>query len=156
MDRLEVKRDVWIDAPIERVWAAVTDPAKLTEWYAPGSRWKIPVLEEGAAVEFHHSPNAHHAGTAVTVLKATIVTLDPPREFGIRWDSDADYPEMVLTTVIRLEEENGGTRAVMSEWGYEAIPAEDREAWFDQISSGYGMSMENLKALAEGREVPHK
>lgn len=156
MDKIEVKRDIWIEAPIDRVWAAATDPAKLSEWYAPGSPWAIPELAVGKMVEFHHSPNAHHAGTGITVLRATIVSLDPPKEFSIRWDPDNDHPEMVLTTVIRLEEENGGTRATMSESGYEAIPAEEREGWFAQIESGYGMSMENLKALVEGREVPHK
>ena len=156
MEEISVERSVWIDAAIEDAWEAVTNPAKLGEWYAPGSPWKIPVLEEGAKVEFHHSPNAHHTATEVTVLKATITSLDPPHEFSLRWEPDKTYPDLVLVTTFALAEENGGTRATISESGYEAIPADEREEWLASISTGYAMSMENLKALVEGREVPHK
>jgi len=155
MEKIAVERSIWIDAPVGQVWEAVTDPGKLGEWYAPGSPWKIPLLEAGAVVEFHHSPNAHHSGSEVTVLKATIVKLDPPREISLRWEPDATYPDLVLVTTFTLIEENGGTRATIGESGYEAVPADERQAWLDSISSGYGMSMENLKALVEGREVPH-
>lgn len=156
MEKIGVERSIWIDAPIEKTWEAVTDPVKLGEWYAPGSPWKISLLEMGAGVEFHHSPNRHHSATEVTVLKATIISLDPPREFGLRWDPDATYPEMVQITTFTLTEEDGGTRATIDESGYEGIPANERQEWLDSISSGYGMSMENLKAMVEGREVPHK
>lgn len=156
MEKIGIERSIQIDAPIELVWQAVTDPTKLGEWYAPGSPWIIPELRVGAAVEFHHSPNRHHTATEVTVLRATIISLDPPREFGLRWDPDVTYPEMVQITTFTLAEEDGGTRATISESGYEGIPREERQEWLDSISSGYGMSMENLKALVEGREVPHK
>jgi uncharacterized protein YndB with AHSA1/START domain len=156
VEKIGVQRSIWIDAPIEETWQAVTDPAKLGEWYAPGSPWKIPELRLGAAVEFHHSPNRHHTATEVSVLNAAIISLEPPREFSLQWEPDKTYPDLVLVTTFRLVEENGGTRATIHESGYEGIPREERQEWLDSISSGYGMSIENLKALVEGREVPHK
>lgn len=140
----------------ENVWFAVTDAEQLDEWYAPGSPWKILELKVGKIAEFHNSPNAHHAGTEVTILKAAIEAVDPQRRFTLRWESDSGYPEVILVTSFILAEENGGTRVTISESGYENVPADERQAWLDSTGNGYAMSMENLKAMLEGREIPHR
>ncbi|WP_245809700.1 SRPBCC family protein [Cohnella massiliensis] len=57
MSQVTVMRTIWIDAPQERVWQAVTEAEQLSRWYAPGSPWEIPELREGATLYFHHSPN---------------------------------------------------------------------------------------------------
>lgn len=139
-----VVRTIWINAPEERVWQAVTNAEQLSRWYAPGSPWEIPELKEGATLYFHHSPNEHHSGTEVVTMAATIETLDPPRRFAMRW---VDEPTM-LTSFI-LASENGGTRVTISETGYET-----KEQAF-QTEEGYAMSLENLQAHIEGRSLPH-
>ncbi|HLA94259.1 MAG TPA: SRPBCC domain-containing protein [Pyrinomonadaceae bacterium] len=151
-----MERSIWIDAVVEEVWLAVTDPDRLGEWYAPGSPWKIPELKIGRIIEFHHSPNAHHSGSEVTVLKATIEAVDPHKMFSLRWEPDSSHPTVVLVTSFELLEENGGTRVTISESGYENVPANDRQSWRESTSTGYAMSMENLKALLEGSEIPHR
>jgi uncharacterized protein YndB with AHSA1/START domain len=45
---LAAERTIWIDAPRERVWRAITTPEQLNQWYAPGSTWEIPTLRMGA------------------------------------------------------------------------------------------------------------
>jgi hypothetical protein len=59
-----------------------------------------------------------------------------------------DIGEPIVTTFL-LEEENGGTSLILSESGYEsreqAKPTEE----------GYAMSLKNLKAHLEGRELPY-
>ena len=37
MEEIKVERSVWIDAPRERVWQAITDPANLPQWLLPST-----------------------------------------------------------------------------------------------------------------------
>jgi uncharacterized protein YndB with AHSA1/START domain len=141
---LSVERSIWIAAPRERAWAAVTQPEHLDRWYATYYRWEIPVLQVGATVKFLNRDND------ADLQVATIEVVDPPREFTLRWHGN---PELVTT--FRLEEENGGTRATIRESGYEAVPDNERAEWIDATGKGYTLSMENLKAHLEGRNLPH-
>jgi uncharacterized protein YndB with AHSA1/START domain len=35
MEQIKVEHTIWIDAPRERVWQAITDPANLAQWLLP-------------------------------------------------------------------------------------------------------------------------
>ena len=51
METLAIERRVLIHAPLERVWSAITEPAQLEHWYAPGCAWEIPALQPGATIK---------------------------------------------------------------------------------------------------------
>lgn len=138
---IAVERTIWIEAPRDRVWHAVTDPLQLEQWYAVGCPWEIPALEVGATVRFHN--------TDTDILSATIEVLDPPRQFTLRWQPDPTYPETALVTTFILEEEKGGTRVTINESGYESLPEDVRGKLADQAGEGYAISMESLKAHLE-------
>lgn len=146
MTAISVENSIWIDAPVERAWQAITDPALLTKWYATNYAWEIPVLEVGARVKFHNSETE--------ILDATISVLRPPEQFTLLWDAEAHHGVQLVTSFM-LEAENGGTRMTIRETGYEHVPADERQAWLDATGSGYPLSLENLKALLEGRSLPH-
>ncbi len=148
-EKIAVERSIWIDAPRERVWQAVTEPKHLNQWYATYYHWDIPALHVGATVKFYNKDN--HADMQI----ATIAIVDPPREFTVRWQPDKEYPAMTLTTTFLLEEEDGGTRATIRESGYESLPDDVRQQWLDATGGGYTMSMENLKAHVEGRNLSY-
>jgi uncharacterized protein YndB with AHSA1/START domain len=145
MEQATVERSIWIAAPRERVWQAVTDPQQLEQWYATNCKWEIPALQVGATITFYHSDT--------DILHATIEVVDPLRQFRLRWAPVEQG--IVLVTSFLLEEENGGTRATITETGYDALPKDQRQQWLDSTDAGYTMSMENLKAYLEGRLIPH-
>ena len=149
MEKIAVERSIWINAPRERVWRAVTEPGQLDQWYAAYYRWDIPALEAGAFVKFYNKDDSTDAQVAA------IEVIDPPREFTLRWGPDREYPALTLVTSFLLEEENGGTRATIRESGYELLPEGDRQKWMEAAGGGYTMSMENLSALVEGRSLPY-
>lgn len=64
--------------PIERVWAAVSDPAQLAHWF-PASVALQP--HAGGAIEFTDDP--HTAPSTGTVL-----VIDPPRRLVYTWGGD--------------------------------------------------------------------
>jgi uncharacterized protein YndB with AHSA1/START domain len=145
MEKGTVERSIWIAAPRERVWRAITDPTQLEKWYATNFKWEIPALHVGATVTFYHSD--------ADILHATIEVVDPLRQFQLGWAPVEQG--VVLVTTFLIEEENGGTRATITETGYELLPEDQRRQWIDSTAAGYTMSMENLKAHVEGRPIPH-
>jgi len=149
MEKLAVERSIWIDAPRERAWRAVTEPAQLDQWYATYYRWEIPTLQVGVTIKFYHKDNK------TDIMLATIEVVDPPRQFTLRWQPDQQYPATTLVTTFLLEEEAGGTRVTINEAGYETLPEDVRQKWVDATGEGYTMSMENLKAHLEGRSLPY-
>jgi uncharacterized protein YndB with AHSA1/START domain len=144
VEDLVVERTVWIAAPPERVWQAVTEAEQLAQWFAPGSPWEIPQLEVNTTVKFHN--------TATEILLATIQTADPPQQFALRWEPEEDGT--ILTTTFLLKEENDGTRVSIRETGFESLAADICQQRVEQTAAGYGISLENLRAYLMGEPVP--
>ena len=142
METLAVERSVLIDAPRERVWSAITDPAQLEQWYAPGCPWEIPALEPGATVKFHN--------TETDIQLATIEVVEPLREFSLRWQLDPMHTGLTLTNTFRLEPENDSTRVTISQAGYESLPDGMRQEQLDQDADAYTAIAESLKSYLEG------
>jgi uncharacterized protein YndB with AHSA1/START domain len=141
METLAVERSVLIKVPIERVWHAITDPAELGQWYAPGCPWEIPALQPGATIKFHN--------TDTDIQLATIEVLKPLREFTLRWQLDPMHAGLTLTNTFLLEPENGSTRVTVSQAGYESLPEDMRQQQLDQDADAYTAIAESLKNYLE-------
>ncbi|MBD2867511.1 SRPBCC family protein [Paenibacillus arenilitoris] len=120
---------VLINGEPEAVWEALTDPDKLAQWYAPGSPWEIPKLAEGEKATFTLMPSAHNHLTEKLPMALTIVKAVPNKEFAFRVES----ADMLVSFV--LAKESGGVGVTANTEGFE-------------------MSLANLKALVEGKEIP--
>jgi uncharacterized protein YndB with AHSA1/START domain len=139
MEKIIVERSIWIKAPRERVWRAVTDAQQIQQWW--GDYWEIPTLQVGGTVKF---------GTKDDPMLATIAVLNPPREFTIQWPPQPQYHSIAMFTRYILEEENGGTRISVSETGFEALPDDIRQQRIDSTTQGYTTVLANLKTYLEG------
>lgn len=102
MEAIAVEHSIWIAAPRERVWQAITQPEQLEQWYAVGCPWEIPSLKTGAGVKFYNTPT--------DILLANIEAVDPPGRLNLRWQPDDMYPDVALINTFLLAEENSGTR----------------------------------------------
>ncbi len=138
MTVLTVERDIWIAAPPERVWQAITQGEMLERWW--GDQWRIPELRVGAAIQFGHEGDW---------MTAMITTVDPPRQFALEWPPQAGYHSIAMTTAFSLTAEQGGTRLHVRETGFEALPDDIRQTRFDQTTKGYETVLASLKHLLE-------
>lgn len=77
---------VLIDSDKETVWNAITDEDKLSQWYAPGSPWKIPNLTVGKKVTFMLMPSVHNSLTEKFPMSLTIENVKPYQEFSLCLD----------------------------------------------------------------------
>ena len=137
MRKITIERSIWIAAPRERVWQAVTDPAQIAQWFAPGT-------------SFSQNGNTICVCIGEREIEVAVIELvDPPRQITTR-----HLPDRLITTTYTLEEENGGTRFTVTETGFEALPEDARKERFAQNSKGWEMALENLKAYIDGRNLP--
>ena len=137
-----VKRDIWIAAPRERVWQAVTNAEMIMKWW--GDTWIINALKVGGGIEF---------GRPGDMIHATIAVLDPPRQFSIHWPWQEQYQAENAYTIFDLAEENNGTRVTVTETGYEALSGEERQERLNRTGQGYTTVLANLKAYVDGSKA---
>jgi uncharacterized protein YndB with AHSA1/START domain len=140
MEPLAVERSVWIAATRERVWRAITDANQINQWWGGDDHWEIPALQVGATITFGHGDDR---------MIATLAVVDPPRQLTINWPPQPQYHAVAMSTSYRLDEEEGGTRVVVIETGFEALPDDIRAQRFDSTAQGYETVLADLKAYVE-------
>lgn len=140
MEKIVVENTVWIAAPRERVWRAITDQEQLKQWWTP-NHWEIPALQAGATIKFHD--------TGTSTFLATIEVLDPPCQYTLSWQPNTWYPTTALVTTFLLEEEDGGTRVTVINSGFETLADDIRQGRIDGANEGYQFELDNLKAYLE-------
>ncbi|MBN9016352.1 MAG: SRPBCC domain-containing protein [Rhizobiales bacterium] len=117
--RASLRLDCELDAPIEKVWRALSDPALLAQWLLPNDM----VAEPGA--RFALAGSAAEGGT----IACEILESDPPRRLSFSWKADgskAGSAEKPLDTVVTFELEpgkEGGTRLRLFHDGF-VVPAD--------------------------------
>ncbi len=139
MEPLAVEESIWVRAPRERVWRALTTSEQIRKWW--GDYWEITGLQPGAEVLF---------GDEQEPIRARVSAAEAPHAFGLSWPPLPELDNAVFQTTFRLEEENGGTRINVRESGFEALPEDARQRRFDSTVQGYRSVLQNLKVLIEG------
>lgn len=142
---LSVERSIWINAPIQRVWEAITQVEQLRQWWG-GDYWEISALEVGATIKF---------GDPNDLMLAEVAVAEPPHQFSIHWPPQPQYHQLNMVTHYMLSEENGGTRVTVTETGYEALPDDIRQQRYDSSTKGYTTVLASLKTYVEGGSLPH-
>jgi uncharacterized protein YndB with AHSA1/START domain len=146
-EKFSIERSIWIAAPRERVWRAITDPEQIGMWFSPGTQWGGTGLEVGGRM-FVLDPE-----TGAEMYGQVVEAVEPPSRLVT--SSVPEPSETVHVTTWQLEEEKGGTRLMLTHSGYELEPAETRAVNIEQNAFGFGMMLENLAASIEGKELPY-
>lgn len=133
-------------APIERVWAALTDPAAIGRWYHPG-----PMTTEVEAWE--PEPGGELDITMVAPPEMELEEGDPGRYHNLGTFREAEAPKRLVHTwrwadmdigeslvTYELTEVEGGTKLVLT---HTKLP--DREQ-VESHSEGWAGCLENLAA----------
>ncbi len=135
-----IERDLWIDASIDRVWTAITDPVEVNQWF--GDRCSYDV-REGATGVMQWGDDA---------FRMIVVAVVPPRYFAYRWvtprDDDHSIPfDQMPTTLVEftLESVDGGTRLRLVESGFASHPDDSREGNYADNSQGWTEELGDLE-----------
>lgn len=143
MERDEVRREITIDAPIERVWELVTTPEHFAAWYASGGA-DID-LRPGGAMRMRWDEHGEFHGV--------VEAVEPPHRFAYRFARDPDEAPRAGNSTrveILLEVVGGSTRVVVVEMGFAQldIGADERAAYADVEKQGWTAGLDALSRYA--------
>ena len=121
----QIEKRVELNAPVSRVWRALTDHREFGEWFR--------VILEGPFVPGQVARGrVTHPGYEHVVWQATVKEMKPESVFSFTWhpyavDPKVDYSGEQPTLVeFRLTPMASGTLLVITESGFDHIPAHRR------------------------------
>lgn len=140
-DRIE--KTIEIDAPVSRVWKALTDYREFGTWFR--------VRLDGPFVPGERSTGQMtYPGYEHIRWEAWIQKMDPERYFSFTWrpyavDSNRDYSAETPTLVeFTLERTAKGTLLKTVESGFDKIPADRRAEAIRMNTGGWEEQMGNI------------
>ena len=139
-----ITSQIEIDAPISRVWQALTDHREFGEWFCV--KIEAPFVEGKPSVGQLSYPGYEHLRWEVQVKE-----IKAPELFSFTWhpyavDPDKDYSQEEPTVVeFRLRELERGTLLVVPESGFEKIPEDRRSEAFRMNTGGWEEQVKNIE-----------
>ena len=141
-DRIEKK--IELKAPVARVWRALTDYREFGEWFL--------VKIDGPFVPGDVSRgHITHPGYEHLQWEAVVKAMEPERLFSFTWhpyavDPKMDYSAEPQTLVeFRLEKTAQGTLLLVTESGFDGIPAGRRAEAFRMNENGWAQQTKNIE-----------
>ena|ERR1051326_2340305 len=125
-----IEREMTLTAPVERVWAALTDPKELVKWFGDGA--EVDLRPGGAMLlSFGHDR-----------VPAVVEAVEPMRRFAYWWTPGDGSGQPVteesrtLVDFTLAPTADGGTKLRMVESGFAAHPdkrAGNDEGWTAEL-----------------------
>lgn len=143
-DRIE--KIIVVNAPIEKVWRALTNHVEFGEWF------KVK-LEGPFVVGQITRGQMTYPGYEHYPWESRVEVMDEPRLFAYTWPHakpDEDTAKAAWTRVeFRLERVAGGTRLKVVESGFDAVPEDRRAEAMRGNEKGWEEQAGNIKAYVE-------
>lgn len=98
-----------LDAPIERVFAAWTDPAQMTRWFFVQETWSAEVAND-LRVGGAFSIKMHATEGAVFACSGVYLEIEPPQRLVFSWTS---YAVSDTRVTIELRDTGSGTELTL-------------------------------------------
>jgi uncharacterized protein YndB with AHSA1/START domain len=140
----QIEKKIELKAPVSRVWRALTDYREFGEWF----RVKLdgPFVPGEVSIGRMTWPGYEHLK-----WEAVVQEMDPEQYFSYTWhpyalDPNVDYSLETPTLVeFRLEKTADGTLLVVTESGFDDIPAERRDEAFRKNDNGWAQQVKNIE-----------
>jgi uncharacterized protein YndB with AHSA1/START domain len=142
----QIERETVIAAPVERVWALLTEAEHLGRWFG----------DAGAELDLRPGGSLSLTWEQYGTVHGRVVDVEAPRRFSYRWavlrESQSEPVEGNSTLVeFTLEAEGAGTRLRVVESGFDTLFAdpEKRAQRYEDNTKGWGSELAELAEYAE-------
>ncbi len=146
-----IEKQIELKAPVSRVWSALTDHKQFGEWFRVNI--ETPFVPGQPA-----RGNILHPGYEHVLWEAVIQRIEPEHLFSFTWhpyaiDPAVDYSGETPTLVeFRIQPTATGTLLIVTESGFDKIPAHRRADAFRMNDNGWTQQMKNIEAyVAQNR-----
>lgn len=140
-DRIE--KEIVLDAPLSRVWRAITDYRDFNSWFGVALTTPFAVGEKT-------SGKITIKGYDHMTMEVWVEKVEPQHFFSFRWhpsatDPKVDYSKDPTTLVaFSLEEVEDGTKLTIVETGFDALPEWRRAAAFKSNDGGWASQTKRI------------
>jgi uncharacterized protein YndB with AHSA1/START domain len=136
MDADRIERTLTLQAPIDEVWAALTEPEKISQWFSKSTELDLRPGGRGVLT------------WGEIVVPITVEEVEERRRFAYRWEPSHVQSGGPTTLVeFTLEEDGDATVLHLVESGFAALPPESRA----ENDRGWTEELGELQALVEAR-----
>jgi uncharacterized protein YndB with AHSA1/START domain len=143
----QIERETVINAPVERVWALITEAEHLGRWF--GDAGAEIDLRPGGAIVLRWAGHGTNRGR--------VVAVEPPTHFSYRWapfkDPGGEDPVEGNSTLVEftLHPEGDATRLRVVESGFASLATSDEQRTknFNGNTEGWGQETDELREYAE-------
>jgi uncharacterized protein YndB with AHSA1/START domain len=139
-----IEKRIELNAPVSRVWRALTDYREFGEWF--GVKLDGPFTPGEVSTGRITYPGYEHIKSWAMVQK-----MQPERLFSFTWhpyavDPKVDYSKEPVTLVeFRLEPKDKGTVLYLRESGFDALPKDRQFEAFRMNEAGWTEQMTNIE-----------
>ena len=144
----KIEKRIELNAPVTRVWRALTDHREFGEWFRVA-------LEGPFVVGQTTRGRILHPGYEHMIWEAQIEKMEPEQLFSFTWPQiqhhdkgrySPDYSQAPRTLVeFRLEKTPAGTLLMLTESGFEKVPADWRGDALRGNDGGWTQQMKNIE-----------
>ena len=138
-----IASEIVIDAPAARVFAALTDPEQILQWWGSPEAYRTTGAQCDVRVGGSYRLEATSSEGNVMNIVGTFLEVDPPKRLAYTWNPswEDDMPE----TIVRfdLTERDGSTLVRLEHTGFVAAEARDGH------DRGWTLVLGWLKAFTE-------
>src|SRR4051794_10721775 len=119
----QIERETVIDAPLERVWALLTEPEHVGRWFG----------DAGATIDLRPGGEMAIRWSEHGINRARVVEVEPHSRFSYRWapykDPGGDEPVEGNSTLVEftLLPDGDGTRLRVVESGFSSLATSDEQ-----------------------------
>jgi len=141
MKKISVEHTIWLAAPRERVWLAVTEPEQIAQWFLP------PILQ--AQMKRNASGKLFVCMGDMEIPVASFEVIEPLRQVTIQ-----GLPDQLIAATYTLAEEKDGTQLTVTMNGFETLPEATRQERLGPTSAGWEKALQNMNAFINGQALP--
>ncbi len=143
----QIERETVIEAPVERVWALITEPEHVGRWFG----------DAGAAIDLRPGGEMEIRWADHGASRARVVAVEPHTRFSYRWapfkDPGGEEPVEGNSTLVEftLQPEGDATRLRVVESGFASLATSDEQRARDHEGNtrGWQRETDELRAYAE-------
>ncbi len=147
MDTNRIQQEITIAAPVEQVWATITEPRHVGVWFGTGTPTTMD-FRPGGTMVFDHGPHGE--------IHARIEQIEPRHLFSWRWTTIGPPntpPTNENSTLVEftLHAEDTGTRLRVTETGFDtlAAPAAARDERYKSNTGGWADKLAEIDAYVQ-------
>ncbi|MBS1494147.1 MAG: SRPBCC domain-containing protein [Bacteroidetes bacterium] len=134
-----VIKEVTIDAPVSKVWKAITEKEQIAEWLMPSNDFELK-----AGTTFHMTGSSK--GVEYPHI-CTITEIVPEKKLSYTWAVKDKLSDTLVT--YELEEQDGKTKVTLTHSGWDKVTLNTVGATREDYNNGWNHVLPGLQKYVE-------